>query len=84
MNVNVTVPNLYTTIKIPTVNTPIRPTMNWINAPAYELARYLSKNTIQLFTSAMHIQYSKLHPSDGRLAIHRNASYAEVGVSALL
>jgi hypothetical protein len=39
--------------------------------PRLRINKLSSKNTIQSFTPTIHIQYSKLHPSDGRLAIHR-------------
>jgi hypothetical protein len=40
---NPTAPILHATIKLHKPNTPIRPTINWKNAPAYELAKQLTK-----------------------------------------
>ena len=42
-NMNPIAPNLHATIKLHKQNTPIRPIINWKNAPAYELAKQLSK-----------------------------------------
>jgi hypothetical protein len=39
---NPTAPILHTTIKLHKHNTPIRPIINWTNAPAYKLAKYLA------------------------------------------
>jgi hypothetical protein len=44
-------PNLYATIKLHKENKPIRPIINWKNAPAYEIAKQVSKtlhNYLQL------------------------------------
>jgi hypothetical protein len=43
VNMNPTAPNLHGTIKLHKPNTPIRPIINWKNAPAYGLAKKLSK-----------------------------------------
>jgi sugar (pentulose or hexulose) kinase len=51
MNLNSTAPNLHTTIKLHKHNTPIRPIINWKNAPTYKLAKQLAKilhNYLQL------------------------------------
>jgi hypothetical protein len=40
---NPTAPNLHATLKPQKQNTPIRPIINWKNAPAYELAKQMSK-----------------------------------------
>jgi hypothetical protein len=42
-NMNLTAPNLHATIKVNKQNTPIRPIINWKNAPASELAKQMSK-----------------------------------------
>jgi hypothetical protein len=42
-NMNPTAPNLHATIKLHKQNKPIRPIINWKNAPAYELAKHLTK-----------------------------------------
>jgi hypothetical protein len=42
-NMNPTAPNLHATIKLHKQNTPIRPIINWRNAPAYELAKHPMK-----------------------------------------
>jgi sugar (pentulose or hexulose) kinase len=51
MNMNLTAPDLHATIKLHKHNTPIRPIINWKNAPTYKLAKQLSKtlhNYLQL------------------------------------
>jgi hypothetical protein len=51
INMNLIAPNLYATIKLHKDNKPIRPIINWKNAPAYELAKQISKtihNYLQL------------------------------------
>jgi hypothetical protein len=51
INMNPIAPNLYTTMKLHKENKPISPIINWKNAPAYELAKQLSKtlhNYLQL------------------------------------
>jgi hypothetical protein len=45
INMNTTAPNLHATIKLHKQNTPIRPIINWKNAPTYELAKKNVKNT---------------------------------------
>jgi hypothetical protein len=40
---NPTAPSIHATIKLHKPNTPIRPIINWKNAPAYEIAKKLSK-----------------------------------------
>jgi hypothetical protein len=40
---NPTTPSLHATIKLHKPNTPIRPIINWKNAPAYELEKHLTK-----------------------------------------
>jgi prephenate dehydratase len=42
-NMNSTAPNFHATIKLHKHNTPIRPIINWKNAPAYKLAKQLAK-----------------------------------------
>ena len=42
-NMNPMAPNLHATIKLHKQNTPIRPIINWRNAPAYQIAILLSK-----------------------------------------
>jgi hypothetical protein len=42
INMNPTAPTLRATIKLQKQNTPIRPIINWRNAPAYELERHLT------------------------------------------
>ena len=42
-NMNPMAPNLHATIKLHKHNTPIRPIINWRNAPAYQIAILLSK-----------------------------------------
>jgi hypothetical protein len=42
-NMNPQTPNLYATIKLHKPDTPIRPAVNWKDAPAYELAKQLTK-----------------------------------------
>jgi hypothetical protein len=39
-------PNFHTTIKLHKPNTGIRPIINWKNAPAYELAKYLTQTLL--------------------------------------
>lgn len=61
-------------IKIHSVDSPVRPTVNWSNAPAYKLAKMLSKNleiyiplphmfniknTIQLMKDLLEIPFDK-------------------------
>jgi hypothetical protein len=41
-NMNPTAPILHATIKLHTHNTPIRPIINWTNAPEYKLAKHLA------------------------------------------
>jgi hypothetical protein len=43
-NMNPTAPSLHATIKLHKPNTPIRPIINWKNAPPYELAKQLTKH----------------------------------------
>jgi hypothetical protein len=42
-NMNPMAPCMHATIKLHKPNTPIRPIINWKNAPAYEIAKKLSK-----------------------------------------
>jgi hypothetical protein len=42
-NMNPKAPNLHSTIQLPKQNAPIRPINNWRNAPAYELAKNLTR-----------------------------------------
>jgi hypothetical protein len=42
-NMNPTVPNVHDTIKLNKTNISIRPTINWENAAAYDLAKHLTK-----------------------------------------
>jgi hypothetical protein len=68
---NPTAPNLHATIKLHKENKPIRPIINWRNAPAYEIAKQMSKtlheylqlpytyniqNSIQLMTDLKSIE----------------------------
>jgi hypothetical protein len=55
MNMNPTAPNLHATIKLQKHNTPIRPTINWKNAPANELAKRMIENITQLPAITTHI-----------------------------
>jgi hypothetical protein len=41
-NMNPSAPTLHATVKLHKHNTPIRPIINWINAPAYKLAKFLA------------------------------------------
>jgi hypothetical protein len=74
INMNTIAPNLYATIKLHKENKPIRPIINWKNAPVYELAKQLSKtlhnylqlpythniqNSIQLMTETKTIELNK-------------------------
>jgi hypothetical protein len=67
-------PNLHATIKLHKDNKPIRPIINWRNAPAYEIAKQVSKtlhnylqlpyinngqNSIQLMTDLKTIEINK-------------------------
>jgi hypothetical protein len=67
-------PNLYATIKLHKENMPIRPIINWKNAPAYEIAKQVSRtlhnylqlpytyniqNSIQLMTDLKTIELNK-------------------------
>jgi hypothetical protein len=73
-NMNPTAPNLHATIKLHKQNAPIRPITNWRNAPAYELAKHLTKtlqrhlqlpytynvqNSVQLMTELQAIKNNK-------------------------
>jgi hypothetical protein len=73
-NMNPSAPNLHATIKLHKHNTPIRPIINWINAPAYKLAKYLTttlhkhlqlpytynvENTISLITDLQTIEINE-------------------------
>jgi hypothetical protein len=42
-NTNTTAPSLHATIKLHKPNTPFGPIINWKNAPAYDLAKQLTK-----------------------------------------
>jgi sugar (pentulose or hexulose) kinase len=68
-------PNLHATIKLHKQNAPIRPIINWRNAPAYKLAKHLTKtlqkhlqlpytynvqNFIQLMTDLQAIEINKV------------------------
>ena len=39
INLNASPPNIRGFLKIHKVNAPIRPTVNWVNAPAYRLVK---------------------------------------------
>jgi hypothetical protein len=43
VNLNPTAPNIRGLIKIHKIEAPIRPVVNWMNAPAYKLAKLLTK-----------------------------------------
>jgi hypothetical protein len=73
-NMNPTAPNLHATIKLHKQKAPIRPIINCRNAPAYELAKYLTRtlhrhlqlsytynvqNSIQLMTELQAIKINK-------------------------
>jgi hypothetical protein len=73
-NMNPTSPNLHATIKLHKHNTPIRPIINWKNAPAYGLAKLLTEilrkhlqlpnvyniqNTIHLITELQSIEVNE-------------------------
>jgi hypothetical protein len=66
---NPTALNLHATIELHKGNTPIRPIIDWENAPAYELAKHLAK-TLQSSTPT-YVQCLQLHPPDDRLMSHR-------------
>jgi hypothetical protein len=51
---NPTAPNLHATIKLHKPNTPLRPEINWKNAPAYKLAIHLT-TTLQNY---LHLPYT--------------------------
>jgi hypothetical protein len=53
-NMNPIAPNLHATIKLHKPGTPIRPVINWKNAPAYKLAIQLT-NTLQNY---LHLPYT--------------------------
>jgi hypothetical protein len=74
INMNRRAPNLYATIKLHKENKPIRPIINWKNAPAYKIAKQVSKtlhnslqlpytyniqNSIQLMTDLKTIELNK-------------------------
>jgi hypothetical protein len=69
INMNPTAPKLHVTIKLHKENTPIRPIINWRNAPAYELAKHLTKI---LPTPTEYIQHPKLCTPNHGFTIHRN------------
>jgi hypothetical protein len=69
---NPTAPKFHATIKLHKENTPIRPIINWRNAPAYELAKTTNKNITQLRTPTEYIQHPKLCTPDLGFTIHRN------------
>jgi hypothetical protein len=53
-NMNLAPPSLHGTIKLHKPNMPIRPVINWKNAPAYELAKYLTK----MLHNHLHLPYT--------------------------
>jgi hypothetical protein len=59
INMNPTAAGLYATIKLHKHNTPIRPIINWKNAPAYKLAKQLSK-IFHSYNSHRHTMYETL------------------------
>jgi hypothetical protein len=54
INMNQTAPNLHATIKLHKQNTPIRPIINWRNAPAYELAKHLTRTVHNAYAYPVH------------------------------
>jgi hypothetical protein len=60
---NPTAPSLHATIKLHKPNAPIRPIINWKNAPAYELAKQLTK-TLQNY---LNLPYTYNVPNSNQL-----------------
>jgi hypothetical protein len=63
INMNPAPPTFRGMIKIHKADAPIRPLINWRNAPAYELAKILTKKTENIYTPPLHIQCGKFHTS---------------------
>jgi len=53
INLNPTSPSIRGLIKIHKTEAPIRPVVNWKNAPAYKLARTLAKKTADIHRSTI-------------------------------
>jgi hypothetical protein len=56
VNLNTSAPTIRGLLKIHKIDSPIRPVVNWKNAPAFKLAKLFAKKTPDLSTSAISIQ----------------------------
>jgi len=59
INLNPTPPMIRGLIKIHKEDSPIRPVVNWKNAPAYKLAETLSKKTQYMHSPSIYLQHKK-------------------------
>ena len=60
---NPAAPTIRGMIKIHKADAPIRPVINWRNAPAYKLAKMLTKKTSHIYTPPKYIQCEKFRTS---------------------
>jgi len=66
MNINPTAPTMRGLIKVHKEGAPIRPVVNWRNAPGYKLVKMLVKALSSHTPLTLHIQCQKHGPTDGR------------------
>jgi hypothetical protein len=63
INLNPSTSTMSGLLKIYKVDSPVRPVVNWKQAPAYKLAKLVSKKTPTVHTAPIRIQCEKLNPT---------------------